>query len=167
MICVYRCALLYKMMRDFLLPDCSARCGTAALEYIALERAPGSQMAHRPPQRWLGEKKKTHPTVTCVLVSTLILPLQVHAGNFRFPCDNTLAPPAGSKWAQQNTKAAPLTVDVVLQHTDALLVQGHHPGQIGGLGPWVDHHLRVEPLPCEPSVLLVVTDRNWKCRGEV
>lgn len=166
MICVYRSAPMYRKTQDFLLPDCSARCGTAALEYIALERAPGSQMVHHPPQRWLREKQ-THPTVTRVLAVTLILPLQVQTGNFRFPCDNTLVPPAGSKWAHQNTKAAPLTVNVVLQHTDALLVQGHHPGQIGGLGPWVDHHLRVEPLSCESSILLVVTDRNWKCRGEI
>lgn len=70
-----------------------------------------------------------------VLTSTLISPLQERTGNFRFPCDNTRVPPAGSKRAQHNKKAAPLTVDVVLQHTDALLVQGHHPGQIGGLGP--------------------------------
>lgn len=56
--------------------------------------------------------------------------------------------------------AAPLTVNVVLQHADALLVQSHHPGQVGRLRSRVDHHLRVEPLPREAGVLLVVADRN-------
>ena len=62
---------------------------------------------------------------------------------------------------------APLTVDVVLQHTDALLVQGHHPGQVSGLWSRVDHHLGVESLPREAGVLLVVADRNWKCKSDI
>lgn len=56
--------------------------------------------------------------------------------------------------------AAPLTVDVVLQHADALLVQSHHLGQVRGLGSGVDHHLRVESLPREAGILLIITDRN-------
>lgn len=56
--------------------------------------------------------------------------------------------------------AAPLTVNVVLQHTDALLVQSHHLGQVRGLGSRVDHHLRVESLPREAGILLVVADGN-------
>lgn len=53
-----------------------------------------------------------------------------------------------------------LTVDVVLQHTDALLKQSHHLGQVGRLGSRVDDHLGVEALPREACVLLIVADGN-------
>lgn len=47
-----------------------------------------------------------------------------------------------------------LTVDVVLQRTDALLVQTHHGREEGGLGARVHLHFLVKPLPSEDARLL-------------
>lgn len=52
-------------------------------------------------------------------------------------------------------------VDVVLQHTDALLVQRHHPGQIRRFGSRENHHFRVQPFPREAGVLLVGAERDF------
>lgn len=46
-----------------------------------------------------------------------------------------------------NTKVHSLTVNVVLQSADALLVQTHHRREEDGLGPGVYLHLPVKSLP--------------------
>ncbi len=98
--------------------------------------------------------------------SQVKITLQIHLSTYfmvnklvTWMSTESLAPPAGRL---SECTAAPLTVNVVLQHTDTLLIQSHHPGQVSGLWPRVDDHLWVESLPCEPCVLLVITDRNWK-----
>lgn len=47
-----------------------------------------------------------------------------------------------------------LTVDVILQRADALLVQTHHGWEEDGLGTGIHLHLLVKPLPSENGRLL-------------
>lgn len=54
-----------------------------------------------------------------------------------------------------------LTIDVVLKYPDALLVQGHHFGEIGTFGARIHLHLRIHSSSSESSFLLLL---GWRQR---
>lgn len=74
-----------------------------------------------------------------------------------FNIDNTNTKQDGSK--------ASLTVDVVLQRADALLIQAHHAREEGGLVPGVHLHFLVQPLTGEVSLLGVIAQLFLYCKN--
>lgn len=56
-------------------------------------------------------------------------------------------------------KSMRLTINVVFKYPDALLVQGHHFGEIGTLGTRVHLHLRIHSPSSESSFLLLLGRR--------
>lgn len=83
---------------------------------------------------------------------------KIAADNQRWKRWVTAKPPShmalAAQWAWELERSMWLTINVVFKNPDALLVQGHHFGEIGTLGTRVHLHLRIHSPSSESGFIL-------------